>query len=259
MINTKNLNIDRYIFYIFFLTGLFSCKNQEHLTFETKIIAIQDFFDCQTTDCVTTEILLLKSVNETKISKRVNQEIEKAACIILNMENNAPAKTIDAAIRRFNLSYQQTKKEFPDEITPYEISINCHLSFQNQEILSVLIESYIYTGGAHGNGNSTYLTIHAKTGKLIKPMSLFKNYNEFLNYSEKVFRQKHTIGDHKSINSTGFFFENDQFTLPANIGFTDRNVILFYNQYEISSYAEGPVELKLEKEKVSDFFSFPIL
>ncbi len=259
MINTKSNSIYKYLLFTFFLTSLFSCKNREHLTFENKIIAIEDFFDCETTDCVITEILLIHAVNETEISKKVNQEIEKVACTILNVENSFPAKTIDEAVRRFNTSYQQVKKEFPDEITPYETSINYQLSFQNQDIISILIESYMYTGGAHGNGNSTYLTIDPKTGKSLESASLLKNYNEFLNYAEKVFRNTYTIADSEPINSTGFFFENDRFSLPSNIGFTDRYVILFYNQYEISSYADGPIELKLDKEKVVDFFSYTIL
>ena len=259
MINKQNNLMCKLYLYFLFLTILFSCKNREHLIFQNKEIATRDVIDCEAENCAIINISLLEAVNKNKVSKMVNQQIERIACEILNIENNKPVKTIEEAITGFNTSYQQLKEEFPNEITPYEANIDCQLSFQNNSILSILIEAYTYTGGAHGNGNSSYLTIDPKTGQPIDHNSLFKNHTALLDYAEKFFREKYTIPEKESINSTGFFFENDQFSLPSNIGITDHHVILFYNQYEISSYSDGPVELKIEKEKVANFFFFEIL
>jgi len=259
MINTKTNTKLKFIFLLAFLVYFSSCETNESLTFQKRTIAIDDFFDCQTTDCAITEIFLLESISENEISKSINLEIEKTACAALNIEDDSSLNTMDKAVQSFNNSYQEIKKEFPEEIVPYEASINCDISFQNSKILSVLIDSYIFTGGAHGSGNSTYLNMNLKTGKAIENKKLIKDNIQFSNFIEKAFRKAHEIPKNTSINSTGFFFENDTFVLPANIGLTDTHLILLYNQYEISSYAEGPIELKFNKEEVADYFSLNIL
>ncbi|WP_378180707.1 DUF3298 domain-containing protein [Aquimarina sp. SS2-1] len=220
---------------------------------------VDDFFDCEVTDCVITEIFLLESVSEDKISKDINQLIEKTAISILNIEEDNSITTVEKAVQNFNNSYQEIKKEFPEEIMPYEVSIHCDISFQNANILSVIIDSYLFAGGAHGSGNSTYLNIDPKTGKSIENQKMIKDINQFSTFVEKKFRKTHSIPENASINSTGFFFENDIFSLPINIGLTDTHIILLYNQYEISSYAEGPIELKLDKQEVKDYFALNIL
>ncbi|WP_299213319.1 DUF3298 and DUF4163 domain-containing protein [uncultured Aquimarina sp.] len=249
----------RVIFFLVILVYFNSCETSESFTFQKRTITIDDFFDCQATDCAITEIFLLESVSESEISKSINVEIEKAASSLLNMEDDVSLNSMEKALKSFNTSYQEMKKEFPQETIPYEASINCDMSFQNTDILSVLVDSYIFTGGAHGSGNSTYLNIHLKTGKTIANEKLIKDYNNFSNFVENVFRITHSIPENQSINSTGFFFENDTFALPANIGLTDTHLILLYNQYEISSYAEGPIELKFDKEEVVDYFTINIL
>lgn len=259
MINTKPNTKLKFIFSLAFLVSLSSCETNKSFTFQKRTIAINDFFECQTTDCAITEIFLIESINENEISKNINQEIEKVACTALNLEDDPSLNTMDKALQSFNNSYQEIKKEFPEEIVPYEASINCDISFQNSTLLSVLIDSYIFTGGAHGSGNSTYLNMNLKTGKIIENQKLIKDNTQFSSFAEKAFRTTHQIPENTSINSTGFFFENNTFVLPANIGITDTHLILLYNQYEISSYAEGVIELKFNKEEVAEYFSVNIL
>ncbi|WP_299258782.1 DUF3298 and DUF4163 domain-containing protein [uncultured Aquimarina sp.] len=259
MINTKPNTKLKITFFLVILVCFNSCETSEFFTFQKRTVAIDDFFDCQVTDCAITEIFLLESVSESEISKSINVEIEKAACALLNMEDDVSLNSMEKALKSFNISYQEIKKEFPDEIVPYEASINCDISFQNDNILSVLVDSYIFTGGAHGSGNSTYLNIDLKTGKVIANKKLIKDYNEFSSFVQKAFRKTHEIPENQSINSTGFFFENDRFVLPVNIGFTETHLVLLYNQYEISSYAEGLIELKFDKEEVAEYFSANIL
>ncbi|WP_405208699.1 PdaC/SigV domain-containing protein [Aquimarina sp. LLG6339-5] len=259
MINTKTNTSLKSLFLIAIFICFFSCQKNEPLSFHKRTIAINDYFDCKSSDCAITEIFLLESINETEIAKKINVQIEKAACTNLNVEDDTAIDNIEEALKNFNNSYQEIKKEFPEEIIPYEASINCDISYQNKFILSVLIDSYIFTGGAHGSGNSNYINIDTKTGAIISHKKLLKDVNNFSIYVEKVFREKYDIPKEQSINSTGFFFDNNTFSLPNNIGITETYIILFYNQYEISSYAEGPIELKLKKEEVADYFTTTIL
>jgi hypothetical protein len=63
------------------------------------------------------------------------------------------------------------------------------------------------------------------------------------------------IPEGEPINSTGYMFERDTFYLPQNIGFTQDGVKLLYNEYEVASYADGPVELLLPYKEVKKYLS----
>lgn len=258
MINRKpNMNA-KYFFLLIVLLGLYSCKNRESLSFEKYNLTTDMLPDCRNEDCALLEINLLKIVEDHQIAYTINREIESVVCDILNTDKNESAVTIEEAINQFNRSYQTIISKFPDEAVPYEANIDCKISFQSKNIISMVIDFYVYTGGAHGYGGTTYINMSTKTGKRFLNKALFTDHNGFKNYAEKIFRSKNGILQNESINSTGFFFENDIFSLPENIGFTDTDVVLHYNPYEISSYADGPIELKLNKEEVASFFAIEI-
>ena len=48
-------------------------------------------------------------------------------------------------------------------------------------------------------------------------------------------------------------FEDEKFQLPQNIFFTDKGLLLYYNSYEIASYADGPKELLFSYKEVNDY------
>ncbi|MBQ4822028.1 DUF3298 and DUF4163 domain-containing protein [Aquimarina sp. MMG016] len=258
MINTKpNISLTT-IFLLLIFTSFYNCNTKESYIFEKQRFDAKTIIDCEGTDCASLEINLIQSINDNSISAAINKEIESVACAILNIGENDPEENIENAINEFNFSFLGMKKRFPEETVPYEATIDCDLSCQNENMISIIMDSYVFTGGAHGYGGVSYINIDAKTGKRISNRDLFKKYKEFESYAEKAFRTQHDISKDKSINSTGFFFENDTFSLPSTIGFTDKEVVLLYNSYEISSYAEGPIELKLKKQDVASFFAFEI-
>ncbi|MEW7289299.1 DUF3298 and DUF4163 domain-containing protein [Aquimarina sp. 2304DJ70-9] len=259
MINTKPNTYSKIVVVLVILMGLSSCTKRESFTFEKQNFAVDQMLDCSTIDCASLEINLLKVTDDSQISSTINKEIEKVACAVLNIGENQPEGSMKQAMQEFNNSYQKISTEFPDEIVPYEATIDCELGFQSESLISVVMDSYVFTGGAHGYGGISYINIDTKTGKRIVNTDLFKNYKGFVHHAEKVFRSKHEILESESINSTGFFFENETFSLPENIGFTEKEVILFYNPYEISSYAEGAIEIKMNKDEVASFFAFEIL
>ncbi|WP_109301797.1 DUF3298 and DUF4163 domain-containing protein [Aquimarina sp. AU474] len=258
MINTKpNTNL-KLIFFILIMVGIFSCNTRESLTFEAYHLSTDNLSNCKNIDCALLEINLLRSIKDDQISMTINKEIENTACMLLNVGENESENTIEQAMLEFNRSFIKISNEFNDEIVPYEANINCNINFQCSNLISVLMDSYLFTGGAHGYGAITFINIDPYTGKRFSNQSLFKEFNDFERYTERVFRSKQEILEHESINSTGFFFENDQFALPENIGFTKDQIILHYNSYEISSYAEGPVEIKIPKEDVTPFLAIEI-
>lgn len=256
----KRTNLYYHFLISFVIISIFSnCSKKESFVFKKETLTTESVLGCKSEDCANMEVVLLKATNDNQIAVSINKEIELLACTILNVGKNESEESAEEALHQFNSSYQDMNEEFPDETIKYEASIDSDLSYQSENVISIAIDSYVFTGGAHGYGGISYLTIDPKNGKKITNKSLLSNKEKFTTYSEKQFRAENKIPEGESINSTGFFFEDDKFELPENIGITPNDIILYYNQYEISSYTGGPIELKLNKKDVASYFSVDIL
>lgn len=156
-------------------------------------------------------------------------------------------------INSFITSYEQLRKDYPKDVFGWEAEIEGSIKYQSESILNIKIKHYTYTGGAHGYQGLRSLLFDPKTGKSIPNNQLFKDENAFKAFAEKKFRSKYDIPENKSINATGFLFEGDKFSLPLNIFYTDKGLLLYYNLYEAASYADGPKELPLSYNEVNEY------
>jgi hypothetical protein len=195
--------------------------------------------------------------NDNIIADSINKKVFKIAKEIVYFDDQ-PISSLDynLLLTTFINSYQQFIKDFPDYHFPWEITLNGKVTYQSESIVCIEIKYYTFTGGAHGNGGFRAILCDTKTGKMIPNNALFINSKKFKSYAEKKFRLKYNIPLQKSINSTGLQFEDEKFQLPQNIFYTDKGLLLYYNQYEIASYADGPKELFLPIDEVSDYLKF---
>ena len=150
-------------------------------------------------------------------------------------------------------SYEKLHKEFPNDSFGWEAKIEGQINYASDSILNIKIKYYTYTGGAHGFQGLRSLIFDPATGKPISNNQLFKDQNAFKDFAENKFRIKYKIPKNESINSTGLLFENNAFYLPQNLFYTDRGLLLYYNSYEASSYADGPKELLLSYKEIGPF------
>src|SRR5690606_30116260 len=129
-------------------------------------------------------------------------------------------------------------------------------------LISLEMAQYLYTGGAHGYGSTSFMNIDPKTGEELSLEKLIQDTSKFTSFAEDEFRKQQNIKKNQSINDLGFWFEGDTFYLPETVGFTDDSMIFIYNQYDIASYADGPIELKISLSQAKPFlnkkvFNFP--
>ena len=259
MINKKIAPYHFPIIGFWFLTLFFSCDNQELITFEKEEITSEILTSCVDQECASITINLLKCAENSEIAERINAEIERVACKILTNDDKNSNHNITAAVAQFNDSYLEMKAALPDETFPYEVAINYKKSFQNKTLISIMVDLYMFTGGAHGYSSVSFLNLNPKTGKSFSQTSLLRDQKKFTSFVETEFRKANSIPKDQSINSTGFFFENEVFALPEAIGFSETEVLLLFNTYEIGAYTDGTIELKLDKSKVVSYFEIDIL
>jgi len=248
------------IFILLLFLSLTACKDEVPLTFSTESFTEETFGICKTVSCPEITINYIKASGGKGISEKINTEIRSYIIAALNIGKDSipKAKTIKDAASGFIKVARLHAADFPDMSAEYFAEINISELFYSTELVSIEMHQYLYTGGAHGSGNTSFMNTDPQTGNEIPSEALFKNNIDFTAFAENKFRAANKISSTESINSTGFWFEDDTFYLPESIGLTETSFILIYNQYEIASYAEGPVELKIPLEEVKEYLNFKV-
>jgi len=246
---------NRFILILLFL--IIGCKDEVPLSFSAESFTEENFDICKTVSCPEITINYIKALGDKSISEKVDSEIKSYIITALNIgEDSIPkAKTISDAASDFIKVARLHAADFPDMSAEYFAEINISELYYSAELVSIEMHQYLYTGGAHGSGNTFFLNIDPRTGNEIPSEALFKNSVDFAVFAENKFREANEIPSNESINSTGFSFEDDSFYLPASFGLTENSFILIYNPYEIASYAEDPIELKIPLEEVKKYLN----
>lgn len=241
------------IIYLFsFIFLLIGCKDEKigftQQIFENKL-ALSNSND-STIVAVNIPIALGKSVAADSINNKIFSMVKE---IVYFDEKPFISNDYNELINSFIMSYNQFVKDFPDYHLPWESTVDGKVIYESEALICIEISYYSFTGGAHGNGGLQSVLIDTKTGKMIPNDKLFKNTNDFKAFAEKEFRKKYKIPENGSINQTGMQFEEEQFHLPQNIFYTNKGLLLYYNQYEVASYADGTKELLFPYEKINDY------
>ncbi len=234
-----------------------SCKEEV-----TNILTSENYSeefkgDCKGDNCAKVTIDYIKIIGEKEVAERINFTVGNSIIYFLksNFEKNIKAIIISEAANNFLDSYERDKKEFPD-LSPYIAEVSVSNSYSSPSILCLKTDFYSYTGGAHGNGRTKFLNFDPLTGNLKSTSSIFKSKKDFTDFVEQEFRKEKGIPQGDLINSTGYWFENDKFHIPESIGFTDTEILIIYNPYEIASYADGTIELRIPLSEAQPYLNF---
>ena len=238
------------IFALFSVLLMISCGKEEKLAFETKL-----FSNSNCVKCPEINIEIPEALDNRKISTTVNNALREEVISMLLFEEEVEIADIPTAISSFNNGYLDLQKKFPDESIPWEANIMAEIAYENNDLLTIKMDSYIFTGGAHGYGSTRFLNFEKNSGLELTRKDLFKNHRSFVDFAEELFREQENIPGDQSINSTGLMFELDEFYLPENIGFTVNGLSLLYNPYEVASYADGTIEMTIPFEEVQKFLA----
>ncbi len=234
-----------------------SCTKKEELLLNGESFTEKNITTCKDGNCPEITINYISAYGNEKAAENINEQIKKyiIASLLMGEDTVPTAKTIDEAAEGFINNFKRDKAEFPDMAADYFAEINITALAQNKNLYSFEMHQYLFTGGAHGYGSASFLNVDPNTGKEITLKEMIKQKKEFLAFAEKRFKNQHNIAADDSVNSTGFWFKDDTFNLPETAGFTNDSIIFVYNQYDITSYAEGPIELKLSRKEVEPFLN----
>lgn len=197
------------------------------------------------------EINIPKADETSMLSKTINSTIENHIANMLNFsEEESDTISLEFAISKFDKEYESFKSDFEESSLVWEAMFDGEVTYHSPMVITIAINSYLNTGGAHGNLNITLFNFDTSTGELLNNKELISDLTSFSEIAEKHFKE-HT----NTKEELGDYFFGEAFHLPSNIGFNDEGVLLFYNVYEIASYAVGVTEFTIPYEEVEDLLN----
>lgn len=205
--------------------------------------------------CTSVSIEIPVIGNYPPVDDTINSKVFKTVRdIVYAGEKPTEAKNYEGIIDSFIGSYDTMVKKFPNEaLIPWEARINGTITYKSETLLNIKINNYMFTGGAHGYEGDRSLLFDLAKGISLSPEDIFTDVSSFTAMAEAKFRQKFKIPAGKNINSTGMFFEDEKFVLPQNIFFTSDGLLLYYNAYEVASYADGTKELLIPYSVANEY------
>ena len=215
---------------------------------------------CTTADCPKVTLNYPVFEEGLPLHENINQEVDRQlraslSDFIMEADGKEP---LDELIEMFLSDYKAFKETFPESQTPWYVTIDVIVSYTSRSFISLALNSSSYTGGTHPNTNINYINID-ESGERITSLDYFFNSREKItDLAEKQFRAQHNLQPDQSLSEKGFLFENDEFSLPDNFGFTSSGVVFYYNSYEIAPYAEGPTALIIPFYKLKSIYKHKI-
>lgn len=191
------------------------------------------------------------------VADSINTELFRAArSIVYFGEKPTNAKDYEELTGLFVKAYDDLAKKYPEEADiPWDAKIITTVVYQDYHLINIKVNSYMFTGGAHGYEADRSIFIEIPTGKKLKRSDIFKDEAGLTAYAETKFREQYKIPTGKPLNSTGLMFEKNMFRLPQNIFFDQTGINLIYNPLEIGSFADGRKEVHLTFKEVEKFMN----
>src|SRR5690606_12482203 len=135
-----------------FLWFIVGCESESRLTFEPLLLNGET---CAT--CPNVEINIPKAIDGSSVATAINRSLSEEIISLLSFsEGQEDIDTGEKAIASFTNGYKELKCRFPDEVA-WEAKINGDVIYEDLNIVTVAVNSYSYTGGAHGYASTSFL------------------------------------------------------------------------------------------------------
>jgi hypothetical protein len=210
--------------------------------------------NCDTSICIDIHLKYHLMKDQYEAAETFNKLIEQRIFAKMGFEDEGSSKTKEERIERLIKDFEAFKTEFPDAQTGgYHQDTKTEITYQGDGVISVLIDSEVYAGGAHGMHFREFLNVDPQSGKQIDLLELIDNKDGFYSLIEEKLRLE--LGMEPGDEWSDYTLV-DEFVFPGNIGLTDAGMLLIYNEYEVVPYAEGLIEIELSKEELDSYVEF---
>ncbi|WP_373552756.1 DUF3298 and DUF4163 domain-containing protein [Haliscomenobacter sp.] len=170
---------------------------------------------------------------ETDLEKAAQASIEEKAAEFIKMQKDFAKEAPDSPMANFTAE------------SKYNVLLN------DGKYLTLEIEGYTYTGGAHGSPTAAVATFDVLSGKMLNLDDLVKDKKALEALAEASFRAERADIFEPTDGMEPFNFdENFPFALPQNYGLVSDGLYCHYLAYEVGPYAIGNTQFVIPFEKL---------
>jgi len=224
---------------------VFDAYSWEHIFVKDEQCADEEIHKC-------THVLLdfpvLKGEQMANANLLVNHYI--ADVVGYGDAENPAEVNLEEAANSLVKDFQEFHKEFPDSPQVWHVRLKSKITYEQEELLCLMIVSETFMGGAHGTLNKRYLTFNLQNGEPVHLIDRIADKAAFMIIAERNFRKQKKLSPIADLEKAGYWFADNKFALPANIGIDDQGYLLHYNAYEIAPYSMGPTDIKIGFEEL---------
>ena len=175
----------------------------------------------------------------------------------ISYDSLPPKEALDKYLADYEKDYKALSKDFNEDRKKmteanipswyfYDLSIENHILFQNDSLLSYSVEYSDYTGGAHGSHRILYYNVDLNEVVTISEEDLFvPNFKKPLSkIIVNALMKKYNVSSPDSLLAQGFFNLED--IVPNNNFWMDDKALHYtFNQYEIAPYVMGAIDVEI--------------
>ncbi len=238
-----------------------SCKNDRPvsaeptpLALETKVIERKNGPDCDKPDTlvfncaqVIFKYPFLKDGSDSLRQAVDNWSREFMTSWVGMSEEPDNLPPLDEAIANFFNMHQEQVKEMPDAPAHYMAETVDTVLLNDGKYLTLKLDGYSFTGGAHPGASSTVATFDVATAKKVTLDQLVTDLGALQAIAEKKFREvRADLFKPASQDDAAFEFdEGFPFKLADNTGLVKDGIYFIYVPYEVGPWSIGETEFVL--------------
>lgn len=188
---------------------------------------------------------------DSTTTQALNQSVEGYLRSVVGGNPDLQFKqTLDSAGQAFIQMFLDDRKENPDMIAGYATEITHKVTLLNDKVVTLDMDGYSFTGGAHPNPFSMIVSFDlSKKGKPLEITDLVSDTNAVRPILEKAYKVSKGLKETDPLTDVAFE-EIKQMPMPGNIGVSAEGIRFFYNVYEIAAYAVGEGDVLLTWEQL---------
>ncbi len=222
-----------YLSIVFFLSMTSSVKAIQTLTGYKDLkpihVKISEFPIKSTSEIIEIDIKIprIEGIKDKNLENKINK----------NFENRALAFKED--VEDLSKKYENKTNQL-ENMRKFVCKSNFEVSYNNNNILSVPVIYYQYTGGAHGVYSKKTYNVNLKTGEELFLKDLFKDNFDYKKLIDEGIRN--------NINEEPKNYFQDSFKgISDNQDFyiTNDSIVVYFQLYEIAPYSAGIPEFKI--------------
>lgn len=222
------------------LTACGGAKQQGELAWKTD--SLQRASDSTLLVHLVYPVLTDSSVLADSVNRTVEEVLRSSFDALDSLQGNYTLEqSVDSMLQRKN-------RENMTRLVPYTFVSN-GAAYRYGDVVSVWIERYLFTGGAHGVTLSEFYNFDYNSGKRLAVAEIFDDTTQLSQLNREAFEKYLTEQGITDVDQA-LFVSPDQLPLPKNIGFDSTGVVMRYNQYEIAPYAMGILSYSLPYDQV---------